>query len=1012
MATCYFLFAEIGHALSFPGDFATFWLPSGLALAAYLSVPTRRWPWVAAGTLAANLVSDVFFHHKTLPVSCGFWIANLTESLSAAWLTVRFLSQPFRLARSDTVIGFVLLPCLVCTAIGATLGAAVVTYAFGADYADTWRIWWSGDVLGMLIGCPFVLVIVSSVTDGNSFVQLKSRRRNSRSIWLFLSVLAVQMLIAEFVFGRQTQRIAYVTYPVLLWLSLRFHIVGAATGLFATALITVAHTANGNGTFGEIPEVVVRASVLQIFLFITAAAFLIVGASASERTQAQASLHRTRVALDTAGDGVMWVDSAGRLLYVNDAACRRLQYTPQELLTMTVSDVDSDPGSVDEFTDELWPQLTQGKHLTRERRYRRKDGTTLPVEVSTHYIDSGDQPFACSFIRDITDRRRQDKLFQATFESSALALVLTDFDGKIVLVNDEARRLFGYDGDQLVGQTIEILVPAEFKVRHRLLREEFVKTPEKRRMQGGRDLVAIRADGSTVRVEIGLNAFVTEDGSFVLSTIVDITQRVEAQRQLEESQSKLRVAVEGGNVGLWDWDIATNRVSYSDEWHAQLGEPPGTLSRLSDWESRVHPDDRTEALRNVAELFAGSGAEYESTFRMRHRDGSYRWILARGRLFRNENGEPARMVGTHVDVTEREDMRSRLEAYLKVLGSTDGGWDWDVNSNRVEYAPRFRELLGFNPAGDPAFPDTLEAFDRRLHPEDKAGVWNRIRQHFEERLPYDHEFRMRLKNGSYRWFRSRADTVRDAHGRPARMAGSIYDVTRQKEAELRLQQSNNDLEEFAYVASHDLQEPLRAIGGFCQLLERKYSERLDERGLGYLRHVVDGVARMKDLIQDLLDFSRVSRLELNTELVDLSQCVAQAVDNLKTAITDSQASIEVGELPKIHGQHGLFTQLFQNLISNSIKFRIPGTSPQVTICAAVHDSSCVIEVADNGMGIPEEYQDCIFTMFKRLHRREEVAGTGIGLALCRRIVDRHHGTISVRSAPGEGATFVVTLPIV
>jgi signal transduction histidine kinase len=227
-----------------------------------------------------------------------------------------------------------------------------------------------------------------------------------------------------------------------------------------------------------------------------------------------------------------------------------------------------------------------------------------------------------------------------------------------------------------------------------------------------------------------------------------------------------------------------------------------------------------------------------------------------------------------------------------------------------------------------------------------------------------------------------------------------------------LQRSNAELEQFAYVASHDLQEPLRKVASFCQLLERRYAGQLDERADQYIAFAVDGAKRMQGLINDLLAFSRVGRAGTHDEEVALEEVVAEAQAALATALEESEAEVEVGPLPRVRGDRGLLALAFQNLIGNAVKFRSPDRPPRVTVRAERAGACWDIAVSDNGIGIDEAYADKIFVIFQRLHAKESYAGTGIGLAMVRKVAEHHGGSVRlVHGADGDGSTFVLRLPV-
>jgi light-regulated signal transduction histidine kinase (bacteriophytochrome) len=248
------------------------------------------------------------------------------------------------------------------------------------------------------------------------------------------------------------------------------------------------------------------------------------------------------------------------------------------------------------------------------------------------------------------------------------------------------------------------------------------------------------------------------------------------------------------------------------------------------------------------------------------------------------------------------------------------------------------------------------------------------------------------------------------------------DVTERKRAEQTLQEqaeklarSNSELEQFAYVASHDLQEPLRKIQAFGDRIKTTCAAGIGKEGAGYLTRMQNAAARMQVLIQDLLSLSRVASNAKPFGPVNLSDVVHTVVSDLEIRVQDTGGRVDVGALPVIHGDRGQMAQLFQNLIGNGLKLRKPGENPVVTIQSELLTpqtgaSVWRIAVEDNGIGFHEKYRDRIFQIFQRLHGRNEYEGTGIGLAICRKIVDRHGGSVTAHSSPGAGAKFVITLP--
>ena len=272
-----------------------------------------------------------------------------------------------------------------------------------------------------------------------------------------------------------------------------------------------------------------------------------------------------------------------------------------------------------------------------------------------------------------------------------------------------------------------------------------------------------------------------------------------------------------------------------------------------------------------------------------------------------------------------------------------------------------------------------------------------------------YEFRVVNKQAKIKWV---METVVPIYYRRKRATlGSLIDVTERKQMEERLKQitdemqcSNTELEQFAYVISHDLQEPLRMVSSYTQLLAKRYSNKLDADADEFIAYAVDGAKRMQTLLHDLLEYSRVGTRGKPFSLVNCEHIVEQAMANLKIAIEECGASVSYDVLPTIMGDEGQLVRLFQNLIGNAIKFR-QEEAPQVYISAQRRNNMVTFSVKDNGIGIDRQHSQSIFEIFRRLHTKEEYPGTGMGLAICKKIVERHGGHISVQSQLGQGSTF-------
>lgn len=292
---------------------------------------------------------------------------------------------------------------------------------------------------------------------------------------------------------------------------------------------------------------------------------------------------------------------------------------------------------------------------------------------------------------------------------------------------------------------------------------------------------------------------------------------------------------------------------------------------------------------------------------------------------------------------------------------------------------------------------------------------------------WEGEIRNRAKDGTHYWVNTTIVPFADENGRPETYVAVRYEITERKLAEenlkifaKKLEISNQELTDFASVAAHDLQEPLRKIQSFSDRLKIKGAQGLNEEALDYLNRIQSSANRMQVLINDLLSYSRVTTKANPFSVIDLKQTISQVVSDLEVRLSQTHGKVEVENLPHLEADPTQMYQLFQNLIGNALKFSKPGQAPQVKVEARILDPSPLgkqgkaveVTVSDNGIGFDEKYLDRIFTIFQRLHGRHEYEGTGIGLAVCRKIVDRHGGVITAKSTLGDGAKFIVTLPVV
>ena len=359
---------------------------------------------------------------------------------------------------------------------------------------------------------------------------------------------------------------------------------------------------------------------------------------------------------------------------------------------------------------------------------------------------------------------------------------------------------------------------------------------------------------------------------------------------------------------------------------------------------------------------------------------------------------------THHELIEQSLRESEERLRLAQIRGNVGVWDCNNITNEFNFTPELEQLYGVVPGTIKTYND----FRERIHPDDKLKVEAERDKKIANHESFDIEFRILHKSG-IRWISSRGGAIYNDDGEVIRILGVNLDITERKLVEMELKESNKELEQFAYVSSHDLQEPLRMVALFTQLLERKYRDKLDKEANEYIDFIVDGSKRMKMLIDDLLTFSRLNTQTKEHETVDLKSVLKTVLLNLHASIDENNVKITNDPLPQIQGDESRMVQFFQNLISNAIKFNDKKT-PKIHITVQREQNQWLFTVSDNGIGMDSKYLERIFTLFQRLHTRQEYDGTGIGLTIAQKIIQQHGGQIWVESELGKGTTFFFTLP--
>ncbi|MFC4440466.1 MULTISPECIES: PAS domain S-box protein [Natrialbaceae] len=656
------------------------------------------------------------------------------------------------------------------------------------------------------------------------------------------------------------------------------------------------------------------------------------------------------------------------------------------------------------FTEEIAEALECSPHGARSRledlvergeiRTKRGDGSSRVWWKPQEDLSSSQQP-----------GEEQFRAFVSAVQDYAIFLL--DPDGNIASWNDGAKRIKGYSRDEILGEHFSAFYTDE-DIANGVPEQnlEGAVTAGQIEDEGWR----VQADGSRFWANVTITAIQDDEGELQGFTKVtrDMTERREYEQQLEVQAERLERQRDDLKEELDDVFERVDDAFYAlDEElqfeyvndHAEMyfDTPAGELLGRTPWEAIDVDEDDPLFEKYETALETQEPMSFE-----RYSEPLGIWEIVR--VYPSESG----LSVYFRDITERKEREWQLERTHDLLERAEriadlGGWEIDPDTHEVFWTEHLFDIIGFSSDEEPPLVDALDVY----HDEDRPIVESALEEAFEHGESFDIESRFETPSGEVRWLRVIGDPdVED--GNVVSLRGAVQDITERKERERKLQESNDRLEQFAYAASHDLQEPLRMVSSYLQLLENRYTDELDEDGEEFIEFAVDGAERMREMINGLLEYSRVETQGEPFEPVDLNAVLEDVLADLQFQIQEHDAEITIEELPMIKGDVSQLRQLFQNLLENAIEYS-GDESPRVDVSATRSGDKWTVSVTDEGIGIDPEDQERIFEVFQRLHTEDEHVGTGIGLALCKRIVERHGVEIGVDSTLGEGATFWFTL---
>lgn len=746
-----------------------------------------------------------------------------------------------------------------------------------------------------------------------------------------------------------------------------------------------------------------------------------------------------RAIFEQAAIGIAALDAeTGAWMEVNAALCRMLGYTREELLARTWRSI-THPDDIGAGLERR-AALRSGRieSYTLEKRYVHKSGRTFWARVMVSLLRGEDGECELSLVEDIDRRKRSEsaaalraRQLQTLIERAPVGIYLIDAAFRMRHVNPVALRSFagipgGVEGrdfeevhrlawpDALVDEVVAIF-------RNTLATGESYECPEliQRRIDRGvNEAYAWRVDRIT-----------QADGSFgLVCYFADISSQVQARERLAKSNDALRaanerfqLAQEAAGIGHWDWDLRSGELTWSERCRELFGIAPAEPVSYERVLLAIAPEDRERvdaAVRRALERRDG----YEADLRVRPPDGSERELISRGRAYYDPDGKPLRMSGMVFDVSERrrteralhqEELRNRqmLEALPQLV------WTCDAEGQADYLSPQWLRYTGSS-LGE----NLGSGWTRFVHPADLAPLLSAWTVSMRAGEALDVEARIRGKDGQYRWFMQRAVPLRAADGAIGQWFGTSTEITdliearnaferRVHERTEQLEEANAELQAFAHSVAHDLRAPLRNIHGYATAILEDEAPHLTEDGTLYAQRLIESASRLDELIQDLLAYSRLSRAQITPERVELEIAMARVLGAMSEEIATREARLEVQPgLPAVLGHRSTLVQVLTNLISNALKFVASDVTPHVRISASCDEHWVRLTVADNGLGIEPRHHKQVFGVFERLHSAERYPGTGIGLAIVKKGIERMGGSVQLESAPGEGSRFTLSLP--
>jgi len=728
-----------------------------------------------------------------------------------------------------------------------------------------------------------------------------------------------------------------------------------------------------------------------------------------------------------------------RIIYVNEAFTKMTGYSAEEVMGKTpriLQGPNSDYAALAKLGTAL--RKWQPCELTVVNYKKNGEEFWLDMSISPVADETGWYTHWIAIERDVTEQKLteiklreaaiQQALFVSIVNSSDDAIISKTLGGIVTSWNHGAEKLFGYLADEIIGQHIMKIIPEAFisqeqEIIDRIVLGEFVRHFETER---------VKKDGTHISVSLTVSPIKDEKGLIIGASKIarDITEKKKAEDAIRLSNERYNLVAMATNDSISDWDLITNKVTRTGTGFKKLYGHD--LLELEDHRELrlklIHPQDVERFSEKQQQIFNNPNEFYwEDEFRLLKADGNYAYVHAKGYIVRDPTGKAVRMIGATRDLTKQTEQLieiRRIQRNLHSLINNTRDMIWSINTDlkiitaNKAYSDSIAQITHqATQEGDDALP-------KELH-EDAATKWLQLyKRAFAGEAFSEETTNIHPATGDVSYKIVSLSPIINRTGIITGIACYAKDITALKKATAKVEEINRDLqkkanelalsnaelEQFAYVASHDLQEPLRMVTSFLTQLEKKYVGVIDDKGKQYINFAVDGAKRMRQIILDLLEFSRVGRGDEYKENIDLNELLAEVKILSRKTIEEKKAVIHFGHLPVIYNFKSPIRQVFQNLVSNGLKYCSKQVQPVIAIAATEFNTHWQFAVTDNGIGINEEYFDKIFIIFQRLHNKDDYSGTGMGLAISKKIIENLGGKIWVNSTEGQGSTFYFTIP--